>query len=242
MKSSVSVIVPAYNEESRILPTLERLCEYLKSHFREFEIIVVDDGSTDDTASVVKALSLELEGLKLIRYEKNMGKGHAVKKGVLSSGGALVLMCDADLSTPIEELEKLLTFLEGGFDIAIGSRGLRESDIIVRQPWYREGMGKIFNMFVRTLVFGGIKDTQCGFKLFRGDAARSLFANSLINGFSFDVEILFLARKAGYRIKEEPVKWLNSPNSKVRLITDPAKMFLELLKIRINWLTGRYNL
>ena len=241
MKSSVSVVVPAYNEESRILPTLERLRQYLKGHFREFEIIVVDDGSADNTASVVKALSLELKELNLLRYEKNRGKGYAVRKGVLSSGGAMVLICDADLSAPIEELEKLQTFIEGGFDIAIGSRGLSESDIIVRQPWYREGMGKIFNMFVKTLVFGGIKDTQCGFKLFRGDVARSLFAKSLINGFSFDVEILFLAGKAGYRIKEEPVKWLNSPNSKVRLITDPARMFLELLKIRINWLTGKYN-
>ena len=241
MKSSISVIVPAYNEESRILPTLERLCEYLKGRFREFEIIIVDDGSSDNTASVVKDLSLKLKELKLVKYEKNMGKGYAVKKGVLSSVGALVLMCDADLSTPIEELERLRVFIEGGFDIAVGSRGLRESDIIVRQPWYREGMGKIFNMFVKTLVFGGIKDTQCGFKLFRGDVARGLFANSLINGFSFDVEILFLARKKGYRIKEEPVKWLNSPNSKVRLITDPARMFLELLKIRINWFAGRYK-
>lgn len=241
MKSSVSVIVPAYNEESRIPPTLERLCEYLKNHFREFEIIVVDDGSADNTAAVVNTLSLELEGLKLIRYGKNMGKGYAVRKGVLSSVGALVLMCDADLSTPIEELEKLRTFIEGGFDIAIGSRGLRESDIIVRQPWYREGMGKIFNMLVKTLVFGGIRDTQCGFKLFKGEIARNLFANSFINGFSFDVEIIFLARKKGYRIKEEPVKWLNSPNSKVRLITDPARMFLELLKIRINWIAGRYS-
>ena len=242
MKSSVSVIVPAYNEESRIPSTLERLCEYLKCHFREFEIIIVDDGSSDDTASVVKALSLKLEELKLIQYEKNMGKGYAVRKGVLSSVGALVLMCDADLSTPIEELEKLRTLIdEAGFDIAIGSRGLRESDIIARQPWYREGMGKIFNMFVRTLVFGGIKDTQCGFKLFRGDVARNLFASSLINGFSFDVEILFLARKTGCRIKEEPVKWLNSPNSRVRLIRDPVKMFFELLKIRINWFAGRYK-
>ncbi len=151
---------------------------------------------------------------------------------MLASRGDFLLTCDADQSTPIEELEKLLPFLHKGFDMVIGSRGLRESDIVVRQPWYRERMGKTFNMLVRALVIGGFKDTQCGFKLFRGDVAKRLFKKSLISGFSFDVEILFLAEKEGFRIKEVPVKWLNSPRSRVRIVRDSLKMFIELFKIR----------
>ena len=241
MQNSISVIVPAYNEEARIVPTLERLCEYLGERFPGYEIIVVDDGSTDNTSRVVKNLILKSCDIKLIQSPKNMGKGHAVKTGVLASKGGLVLICDADLSTPVEEVEKLGHFMKEGFDIAIGSRGLRDSDIAVRQPWHRERMGKIFNVFVRNLVMGGIRDTQCGFKLFRGDVSRELFAKCRIHGFSFDVEVLFLAEKAGYKIKEVPIRWLNSPHSRVTLISDPVSMFLELFRIRLNWLLNRYN-
>lgn len=241
MKESISVIIPAYNEETRILPTLQRLLDYLNERFEEFEIIVVDDGSSDRTADITDQLRREKSTIDLISYMPNKGKGHAIKRGVLASKHSLLLTCDADMSTPIEEIEKLIPYIKNNYDIAIGSRALQGSDIVIRQPWYREGMGKTFNLFVRTLVMGGIKDTQCGFKLFKGEVARELFAKSLIKGFSFDVEILFLARKSGYKIKEVPVKWLNSPNSKVRLITDPIKMLLELLKIRINWLTDEYN-
>lgn len=241
MNSSVSVIVPAYNEESRILPTLERLSAYLKESFSEFEIIVVDDGSADKTAALTRELGQRLGNIRLISYSSNMGKGYAVKTGVASSKSKLVVTCDADMSTPIEELEKLLPCLNNSHAIAVGSRALQESDIVIRQPWYRERMGRTFNLFVRTLVMGGIRDTQCGFKLFRGDVARELFARSLINGFSFDVEILFLAGKAGYAIKEVPVRWFNSLESRVMLLTDPARMFLDLLHIRFNWLAGRYH-
>jgi len=240
MENSISIIIPAYNEELRIQPTIERTYSYLGEKFREFEIIVVDDGSTDGTVSVVENLVRDLGNIRLIHYPGNSGKGHAVKTGALASQGDFLLICDADQSTPIEELEKLLPFLPKEFDIAIGSRGLRESDIVVRQPWYRERMGKTFNMLVRTLVIGGFKDTQCGFKLFRGDVARRLFRKSLISGFSFDVEILFLAEKEGLRIKEVPVKWLNSPHSRVRIVSDSLKMFIELFKIRAYWLSGRY--
>jgi dolichyl-phosphate beta-glucosyltransferase len=160
---------------------------------------------------------------------------------VLSSSGALVLISDADLSTPIDEIEKLLPLISKECDIAIGSRGLPSSDIQVRQPWYREGMGKIFNTFVRLFVIGGIQDTQCGFKLFKGDVARRLFTASIITGFSFDVEILFLARKKGYTIKEIPVRWLNSPNSRVRLMRDPVFMLFDLIRIRMYWLLNKYT-
>ncbi len=241
MKDSLSVIIPAYNEESRIPDTLRAISGYLANNFGEYEIIVVNDGSSDSTASVVETLGRELGNIFLISYPANMGKGYAVRRGVLSSKKSLLLICDADLSTPIQEYGKLEPFLDNGFDIAVGSRGLRDSDIAVRQPWYRERMGRIFNVFVRVLAVGGIKDTQCGFKLFKGDAARSLFGRSCIDGFAFDAEILFLAGRMGYKIKEVPVRWLNSPDSRVRIMRDPIKMFLELFRIRANWIFGKYS-
>ncbi len=241
MKDFLSVVVPAFNEETRISGTIERIGSYLKENFVESEIIVVDDGSTDGTASVITDLGRKFGNIRLIRYPENAGKGYAIRKGVLSSQGDLLLISDADMSTPIEELERLIPFIHRGFDVVIGSRGLEESDIVVRQPWYRQNMGKIFNLIVRVLVIGGIRDTQCGFKLFKGDVSRTLFAKGRIDGFSFDVEILALARKAGYEIKEVPVRWVNSPNSKVRLMRDPIRMFLELFKIRAYMLAGKYN-
>ncbi len=241
MKDFLSVVVPAFNEETRISGTIERIGSYLKKNFAESEIIVVDDGSTDGTAEVITDLSRKFKNIRLIRYPENGGKGYAIRKGVLSSQGNLLLISDADMSTPIEEVESLIPFIHRGFDVVIGSRGLEESKIVVRQPWYRQNMGKIFNLFVRVLVIGGIRDTQCGFKLFKGDVSRTLFAKSRIDGFSFDVEILALAIKHGYKIKEVPVRWLNSPNSKVKLMRDPIRMFLELFKIRAYLLAGKYN-
>ncbi|HBR22201.1 MAG TPA: glycosyl transferase [Nitrospiraceae bacterium] len=241
MKDLLSVVIPAYNEELRISSTLERLCGYLRDNSWEFEVIVVDDGSSDSTVSIVENLSRKYGNIRLIQYSKNAGKGHAIRTGVLSSRGSLLLMCDADLSTPIEEIEKLTPFIRSGFDIAIGSRGLMESDLVVRQPWYREIMGKVFNVFVKIMVIRGLKDTQCGFKLFNGNVSRRLFGKTCIKGFSFDVEVLFLARQEGYKIKEVPIRWLNSPMSKVKITRDPLKMFLDLLKIRTYWLLGKYN-
>lgn len=232
MEDSLSVIIPAYNEESRIGPTLQYMSGYLKDKFRDVEIVVVDDGSSDNTGAVVEGMSSELGGIRLISYLVNRGKGHAVRRGMLECRGELVLFSDADMSTPVEELEKLLPPLREGFDIAIGSRGLRDSDVRLRQPWYRQSMGKTFNLMVRLLTVGGIRDTQCGFKLFRGEVARNLFRKTLIDGFAFDVEVLFLAVRNGYKIKEVPVKWFNSPGSKVRIIRDSFGMFVELLRIR----------
>lgn len=240
-ENSISVVIPAYNEALRIPSTIRSVSVYLKDRFGESEIIVIDDGSTDGTASAVRGLAGGPCEIRLLKNEGNRGKGYSTRKGVLSSKGALVLMTDADLSTPVEELEKLVAPLREGFDAAIGSRGLKESEVEVRQPRLREGMGKAFNLLVRALVIGGFKDTQCGFKLFRGDAAREVFSKSKIEGFGFDVEVLLIARLMGYRVKEVPVRWLNSPNSKVRLLRAPAGMFLELLKIRLNLLRGFYG-
>jgi dolichyl-phosphate beta-glucosyltransferase len=201
----------------------------------------VDDGSTDDTSAVVQNLGRRLAGIRLIRYAQNRGKGYAVRTGCLASKGNILLISDADLSTPIEEIEKLLPFIDAGFDVVIGSRGLPGSEIEVRQPWHREKMGKTFNLLVKLLAIGGIKDTQCGFKLLEGAVARDLFARSLIEGFSFDVEILFLAARSGRRIKEVPIKWLDSPNSRVRLLRHPLQMMLDLFRVRAYALSGRYD-
>jgi dolichyl-phosphate beta-glucosyltransferase len=158
----LSVVVPAYNEAPRIVPTLSRLAEYLGDAFGSYEIIVVDDGSTDDTSAVVQNLGRRLAGIRLIRYAQNRGKGYAVRTGCLASKGNILLISDADLSTPIEEIEKLLPFIDAGFDVVIGSRGLPGSEIEVRQPWHREKMGKTFNLLVKLLAIGGIKDTCRG--------------------------------------------------------------------------------
>jgi len=237
----ISVIIPAYNEENRLPATLKRVHEYLVSKADEFEIVVVDDGSSDTTESEVMRASTEMPGIRLVKNGANMGKGFSVRQGVLASRGELVLISDADLSTPIEEVEKLIPFVEGEFDIAIGSRAMKESELAVRQPWYREGMGRAFNALVRSLVIGGLSDTQCGFKLISKEAAKRIFERCRIDGFSFDVEVLFLAERLGYRIKEVPVKWLNSPASRVRIFRDSTRMFLDLLIIRLNALFGKYS-
>jgi dolichyl-phosphate beta-glucosyltransferase len=239
-KVGVSVIIPAYNEENRISSTIQRIWEHLQGGGLKFEIIVVDDGSRDSTAPLVRGLAERLTSIRLLSNERNMGKGFSIRKGILSAHGEWMLISDADLSTPIEELEKLTPYLSE-HDIVIGSRGLRESDIALKQPWYREWMGKTFNLLVRLVVMGGIKDTQCGFKLFKGEVARRVFGLSRIQGFSFDVEVLFIARKLGYRTMEVPVRWLNSPASRVSVLSDPVKMFSDLFRIRLNWIMGLYR-
>ena len=229
---SLSIVIPAFNEEKRILPTIHMIDEYLRKAALEFEIIVVADGCSDNTTDVVLTASEKIKNLKLLMNEKNRGKGFSVRKGVLDARGALILISDADLSTPIEELEKFLPWIKKGYDIVIGSRALSGSDLIERQPWYRELMGRIFNLFVKILLFRGIEDTQCGFKLLNANAAKTIFGASTINGFAFDVEILLLGQKLGFSIKEVPVRWLNSPNSKINITSDPLRMFLDLIRIK----------
>ena len=236
----MSVVIPAYNEEDRIARSLEAISEYLEGAGYRYELVVVDDGSEDETVVVVN--NLAIKNLDLIKNGVNRGKGYSVRRGILHCKGNIILMSDADLSTPIEEIEKLLdAILAEGYQVAIGSRGLPDSDVRVHQSWQRENMGKVFNLFIRTLVMGRIRDTQCGFKCLGAKAAKTIFSRGRLNGFSFDVEALFIGRKLGYKIKEIGVVWINSPASRVHILRDPIQMFIDLWKIRWWDLRGRYK-
>ena len=235
----LSVVIPAYNEEIRIIRTLERISRYLKLQSYTSEIILVDDGSLDQTVPVVLNQFKGVERGTLLQNNRNRGKGYSVRQGVLASQGQYVLFSDADLSTPIEEVAKLLQVVQGDYDIAIGSRGLRSSDVQVHQPWYRESMGKIFNLILHLLGMSEFHDTQCGFKCFRGAVARELFALQTLDHYSFDVEILLLAKNHQYRTLEVPVQWVNEPNSRVDAIKDSARMLVDIIKIRNKIRTGK---
>lgn len=235
-----SIIIPAYNEEENIIPAIKSIENYFAGSDIYHEIIVVDDGSSDNTAGVAQKNFMEPH-VRVIKKKVNSGKGAAVKEGVLNSKGHYILFIDADLSTPISELEKFIKYVKKGYDVVIGSRGLYDSQLIVRQPWYRESMGRIFNLFVKNFLLRGIKDTQCGFKLFRADCARKIFQLQRIKGFGFDMEALFLARKMGYEIVEVPVKWRNRSDSRVKIIQDSCKMFCDIFRILRNYKKGIYS-
>lgn len=244
----LSIVIPAYNEARRLPKTLERIRAYLRDAVKRWgvegglvEIIVVDDGSTDGTREMAKTFADCLPNLRVLHHSPNRGKGYAVKRGMLAAQGRFRLFSDADLSTPIEELDKLLPFLlSGEAEIAIASRGLPQSQLLVRQPWHREMLGRLFNLVVQVVATPGIWDTQCGFKLFYGEVAERLFFLQTLNGFAFDVEVLYLARKFGYRVVEIPVRWLNDPNTKVQTLRHGLQMLRDLLLIRLNDLRGRY--
>ncbi len=226
----VSLIIPVFNEEARISKSLDIVKNYFLQKGYNHEIVVVDDGSTDGTVDV---LSKYINDIKLVRLAKNQGKGAAVRAGMLSAQGNYKIFSDADLSTPIYEIEKLLEKLEGGADICIGSRAVNPNMIKLHQPFYREFMGKTFNKLIQFIVMKGIKDTQCGFKGFTSEAAEKVFSKSKINGFSFDVEILYLASKSGLKIEEVAVEWYHDPRTKVNLFWDSMQMLIELFKIRL---------
>jgi len=234
------VVIPAYNEEKRLGPTLERVREWLEQWGGTFEVIVVDDGSYDRTAAVARTYADGHPGFAIHRLDRNRGKGAAVREGFARSRGEVVLFSDADLSTPIEEYVRLQQVLdEEDSDFVIASRGLRGSKLVVRQAWYREWMGKTFNGFVRLLTGIPFRDTQCGFKLIRGPLARSLAAEMCEEGFAFDVELILLANRKGVRMRELPVKWLNDERSRVDPVTDSARMLLAVTRILRR--TGRYR-
>ena len=228
----ISIVVPAYNEERRIVPTLEKICSYFSKKGVHFEVLVVDDGSADSTVHTVLKFQKAQPEVRLLQHSSNKGKGAAVRTGILNAQGKLVLFSDSDLSTPIEEFEKLSAAICQGYDIAIGSRRLPESVIPVSQPLHRRISGTVFPFLVRLIVMPGFRDTQCGFKLFTRNVAQDIFSRQKLDGFAFDVEILYLAKKLGYRVKEVPVTWINSPLSSVSIISASFKMFRDLLFIR----------
>lgn len=229
----LSIVVPTFNEEKRIENTLLSILAFLRDQPYETELLIVDDGSTDQTCQVA-ANTIQDYPYQLLQNFKNLGKGAAVGKGMMAASGKFILFTDADLSTPIDEVARFLKHLEAGCDIVIGSRALPNSNVEVHQKILREGMGRIFNLFARLLAFRNIQDSQCGFKCFKREAAKELFSRQKLIGFSFDAEILFLAQRLGFRIYECPVTWRNSSASRVRLLRDPFLMFLDLLRIR--WL------
>lgn len=233
----LSVVIPAYNEALRIGPTLERVDAYLRRRGIGAEILVVDDGSGDDTVQRVRQHGAR--SVRLIRQRANRGKGAALRRGVRESRGRRVLLTDADLSTPIEDMEALERRLDDGADLAIGSRGLGDSDVRERQPLYRELMGRTFNRIIRLLGVRGVRDTQCGFKLMEGGAARRLFSLLRTEGFAFDVELIWLARRLGYRVDEVGVRWSNSPDSRVHPVVDSCAMLRDVLLMRWRHRPGR---
>ncbi len=227
----LTVVIPTYNEEKRIGGTLDSVVAFLRAQKYVSEIIIADDGSHDDTYRVIEK-HLGNFPYQIVRNTVNHGKGFVVRQGMLLARGKYILFTDADLSTPITEVSRFLEYLREGYDVVIGSRALDDSRVEIHQKPLREFMGKAFNRLACLLVFRGIRDSQCGFKCFRHDAAKEIFSKQRLNGFSFDAEIIFLAQKEGFRIKEEPVIWRNSFQSRVRLVTDPVRMFWDLLKIR----------
>lgn len=231
----LSVVVPAYNEEHRLGPTLARIMEYLAAQDYRSEVLVVDNASEDRTGEVAREA-----GVQVIE-EPRRGKGAAVRTGMLAARGDYILFSDADLSTPIEELDKLMGELRGGSDVAIASRALPESRLLVRQPWYRELVGRLGNLLVRLVAVHGIADTQCGFKLFPREIARRVFAAQRLTGAAFDVEVLFIVQRAGMKIAEVPVTWVDSPDTRFSRVRDSLDALKDLVRIRINWLLRRYR-
>ncbi len=229
----LSIIVPAYNEERRLPPTLIEMIDYLDEQDYSYEIIVVDDGSTDQTSQVVKKFEKIRSQVRLIKLARNRGKGHAVKTGALNSKGQFVLFNDADGSTPISEISKLLSNLkETNADIAIGSRAKQNGETEIKAHFHRIIIGRTFNLLVNLLLIKGVQDTQCGFKLFTQKAAQTIFPCQSIEGFNFDVELLYLAKLNNFIFSEIPVNWHSTPGSKVNLITDSIKMFFTLFVIK----------
>lgn len=227
----VSVVVPCYQEAERIVASLEAIRRHLDSCFAgRWEVVIVDDGSTDGTAGVVDGTDPRV---RLIRFPSNRGKGAAVRAGMLAARGRLRLMSDADLATPIEELARLVDSARRGADIVIGRRTGPRSRVTFRQPWYRQTMGKVFNLVGRLMFNVPYQDTQCGFKLFTDRAAEAVFRRCRINRFAFDFECLLLARQLGLKVAECYVLWTHVERSRVRLVADSASMFLSLLKLRV---------
>ena len=237
----LSVVIPAFEEAARIGSTLERVRTYLAARPFESEVLVVVDGGRDGTLGLVRNVARAWPALRVLDNGVNRGKGYSVRRGMLAARGRYLLFSDADLSTPIAEVERLVAALDAGADVAIGSRALVDSDVRVRQAWWRQSMGRVFNRFVRLVAVPDLRDTQCGFKCFRRDAAQRIFARQRIARFSFDVELLWIARTLGYRVAELPVTWINHPSSRVHPLSDSCRMLVDLMCLRFNDWRGAYR-
>ncbi len=235
----LSIIIPAYNEQDRIVATLDQLTQYLSQQSYDWEIIVVDDGSGDATVQTVN--DQNAPNTRVIAYQPNRGKGHAVRTGMQDATGDYRIFYDADASTPIDQVEKLWPLFEQGADIVIGSRSMKESDVQVHQAWYRENMGRIYNVLLRMLALTRFPDTQCGFKGFTKHACDIVFPRQTIEGFAFDAELLHIARIHKLTIAQVPVTWINSPHTTLNATTDSFSMILETFRIRWNAIRGRYT-
>jgi len=236
----LSIVIPSYNEETRLPTTLQRVAAYLKTSGRKAEVIVVDDGSTDQTVRVADSFQGQIDGLRIVSNGRNRGKGYSVRHGLLEARGEIVLFTDADLSAPIEEADKLLAKMDE-YDVAIGSRAVNRALIEVHESRFREFAGIIFNRIVRIMLRLPFVDTQCGFKAFRREKCKIIFEQQTIERFGFDPELLYLARHHGLRIVEVAVRWAHSPATKINMWRDSLRMFLDVLVIRWNAMRGRYR-
>ncbi len=244
MKPAISIVVPAFEEQTRLGDSIKQILAYIEREKLSAELIVVDDGSKDDTAKIAEAVTFEFPDLqtKVIRYEENRGKGFAVKTGLIAAAADIAVFSDADLSTPIEEMPKLVKPIQtGDYDVTFGSRALDRSLIGTHQPWRREQGGKVMNLIIRTMSGLPFADTQCGFKAFNMKTFRPLLEKMTIDRFGFDVEFLFVAAHHKLRLKEIPVRWNNVEGSKVSVLRDTRRMITELSQIRRNAKRGIYG-
>ncbi len=238
---AISVVVPAFNEEKRIEAPVQRVIQYLSSQFKQWEIIYSDDGSTDGTPEKLMGIQKLHPQIKVVRSEKNQGKGAAVRNGMKAAVGDIVLFSDTDFSTPIEETQTLLTRLQDGYDVAIGSRGLADSKVEIHQAWAREVMGKVFNRILKTLLPLNFMDTQCGFKIFNRKAVDLILPRMRIDGFAFDVEMLIISQVNQLRITEVPVIWRNILDSRVHPIRNSLEMLRDVIRIRYGLSQNLYS-
>ena len=237
----LSIVVPAYNEEERLIASLETIASYLHATGIDAEILVIDDGSKDNTAALA-AKALAGRNGRVIRNGENRGKGYSLRHGVLEARGRFVLMTDADLSTPMDEHAKLAGVIrDRDLDVVIGSRALPHSDVQVRQGWLRQTMGRSFNTFIRAATGLPFRDTQCGFKQMDRERVKPLIEKMVVNRFAFDVELLFLCARFGLSVAEVPVTWRNAAGSKVSIVGDPLNMMVDVLRVRWRFRRGLYN-
>lgn len=241
MEPTYSIVIPAYNESARLGATLEKVLAYIHTQGWNAEVIVVNDGSRDNTADVIRTFAAKDATVRLLENPGNHGKGYSVRNGMLNARGRVVLFSDADLSSPIEEAPKLFQALEQGADIAIGSRWLRAELQTQRQPLYRQLFGRVYNLILRLTLGLHFRDTQCGFKAFKQPAVQAIFPPQKIERWGFDPEILFLARKLKFKVQEVPVAWGHSGGTRINPLVDGSRMVMDMLRIRWYDLTGKYD-